>query len=85
MNLANNGRASISKRTRHINVQNFFLADRIKSSEMKIEYFPTLDMIGVYFTKPLQGSLLRQFHNIILVKEGVDVTKYNAKSHERIK
>ena len=52
---------------------------------MKIEYCPTLDIIGDYFTKPFQGSLFQKFHNLILGIEEADVTKYNTKAHEWIK
>ena len=31
-----------------------------------MEFCPTFDMIGDYFTKALQVSQLRQFHNIVL-------------------
>ena len=31
-----------------------------------MEFFPTLDMIGDYFTKTLQGSKFSIFRNIIL-------------------
>ena len=61
------------------------MTDRIKSGEIKIEYCPTLDMIGDYFTKPLQGSLFRKFRNLMLGIEEADVTKYNTKAHEWIK
>ena len=52
---------------------------------MKIEYFPTLDMIGDYFTNPLQGILFREFHNLIIGIEEANVTKYSTKEHEQIK
>ena len=42
-------------------------------------------MIGDYLTNPLQGSLFRNFHNLILGIEEADVTKYNTKAHEWIK
>ena len=61
------------------------MTDRIKSGEIKIEYCPTLDMIGDYFTKPLQGSLFRKSCKRILGIEEADVTKYNTKEHEWIK
>ena len=52
---------------------------------MKIEYCPTLYMIGDYSAKPLQGSLLRKLHNLILGIEKADVTMYNTKAHKWIK
>jgi hypothetical protein len=66
MLLENNGRASSSKRTRHINVRYFFVTDRIKSKEVKVEYCPTGDMVADYFTKPLQGSAFWKLRDIIM-------------------
>jgi hypothetical protein len=39
--LANNGNASSSKRTRHINIRYYFITDRVKKNEIHIEYCPT--------------------------------------------
>jgi len=36
--LAENGRSSSSKRTRHINVRYYFLTDQIKNGQVKIAY-----------------------------------------------
>jgi hypothetical protein len=58
--LETNGRGSSGKRTRHIALRYFFIADRVKSKEIRIEYFPTGIMIADYFTKPLQGLIFRQ-------------------------
>ena len=55
--LETNRRGSSGKRTRHINVQYFFIADRVKSKESRIEYCPTGIMLADYFTNPLQGVL----------------------------
>jgi hypothetical protein len=51
--LETNGRGSSGKQTRHINVRYFFIADRVKSGEIQIEYCPTGIMIADFFTKPL--------------------------------
>ena len=48
---------------------------------MKIEYDPTLDMIGDYFTEPLQGRLFQKVCNLILVIDKAYVPKYNIKAH----
>ncbi len=53
--LEKNGRASSSKRTRHINMRYFFVTDRVANGEISIEYCPTKTMLADYFTKPLQG------------------------------
>ena len=39
-----NGRASSSKRTRHINIRYFFVTDRVANGEVSIEYCPTEEM-----------------------------------------
>jgi hypothetical protein len=64
--LETNGRGSSGKRTRHINVRYFFIADRVKSKEIRIEYCPTGIMLADYFTKPLQGVLFRQLRDMIM-------------------
>jgi hypothetical protein len=64
--LETNGRGSSGKRTRHIAVRYFFIADRVKSREIRIEYCPTAMMLADYFTKPLQGALFRKFRDMIM-------------------
>jgi hypothetical protein len=49
--LETNGRASASKRSRHMNIRYFFVKDRVDSKEVRIEYCPTEDMVADYFTK----------------------------------
>jgi hypothetical protein len=55
--LAENGSTSSGKRTRHLNVRYYFVTDKIKKGEVKVAYCPTRDMLGDFFTKPLQGSI----------------------------
>ena len=62
----NNGTASSSKRTRHINVRYFFVADRVQHKELRIDYCPTQEMIADFFTKPLQGAQFLKFLNFIM-------------------
>ena len=69
MLLEKNGRASSGRRTRHINIRYFFVTDRVDAKEVQIEYCPTGQMRGDFFTKPLQGSLFRQFRKEILNME----------------
>jgi len=66
MLLEKNGKASSSKRTRHINIRYFFVTDCVKKGKVTIEYCPTKEMIGDFFTKPLQGSLFRKLRSFIL-------------------
>ena len=61
MLLEKNGRAWSSKRTQHINIRYFFLADQIAAGELKGEYCPTGEILADFFTKPLQGSLFMKF------------------------
>ena len=64
--LARNGRRSSSKQTRHIEVRYYFITDHIDWDRVQVSYCPTGDMFADYFSKPLQGSLFRKFHNLIL-------------------
>jgi hypothetical protein len=66
MLLEKNGRASSGKQTRHINIRYFFIADRVKSKEVSIEYCPTETMLADYLTKPLQGGKFRWFRDQVL-------------------
>jgi len=61
-----NDRGSSSKRTRHINIQYFFIKDRIASGEVKLKYFPTETMLADAFTKPLQIIAFVQFKDSIM-------------------
>ena len=61
-----NGMLSSTKRTKHINVRYFLMKDKIDRGEVKIEYCPTDEMIGDYFTKPLQGEKFVKFREQIL-------------------
>jgi len=64
--LEKNGTASSSKRTRHIAIRYYFITDRISKGEVCVEYCPTKEMVGDYFTKPLQGSLFYKLRATIL-------------------
>ena len=64
--LEENGRASSSKRTRHINIRYYFVTDRANCGEIKVQHCPTTEMLGDYFTKPLQGGLFTKFRDRIL-------------------
>ena len=64
--LEKNGKFSSSKRTKHIDMRYFFITDFIEKKEVSVECCPTEDMIGDFFTKPLQGSLFRKFRALIL-------------------
>jgi hypothetical protein len=64
--LEKNGKASSSKRTKHINIRYFFITDRIQKKELSVEWCPTENMIGDYATKPLQGAAFKKFRDYIM-------------------
>ena len=55
--LEKNGQGSSSRRTRHIQLRYYFVKEHVDNGTIRIEYCPTKEMRGDYFTKPLQGSL----------------------------
>ena len=62
----NNGRASSSKRTKHLNIRYFFITNQIKKGDFHIECCPTDKMVADFFTKPLQGKKFLQFRKVIM-------------------
>ena len=74
--LEKNGKASSTKRTRHINIRYFTITDRVKKGEITIEYCPTGDMIADYFTKPLQGILFKRLRNLVMGVHETDFLEY---------
>ena len=66
MRLTQNGKLSSGQRTRHINIQYFFITDWIARNEVTIQYCPTNKMVADYFTKPLQGALFYKFRDQIM-------------------
>ena len=61
-----------------MNIRYYFITDRIIQQEESVEFCSTLDIIGDYFTKSLQGSQLCWFHNIIIGIHEDDIPAYNA-------
>ena len=57
--LEENGKSSSSKRTRHMKIRYFFIKDQVDSKEIRVEYCPTKEMLGDFFTKPTQGRLFQ--------------------------
>ena len=56
--LIENGRSN-ADRTRHISIRFYFVSDRVKGGEIKVQYMPTDDMIADILTKPLQMGKFR--------------------------
>ena len=72
-----NGRNSCTGNLRHINIRYFFVKDRVDKGEVRVEYCPTLQMLGDFFTKPLQGALYIKFRDVIMGYE--PITSLNLK------
>jgi hypothetical protein len=64
--LEKNGKASSSKRTKHINIRYFLITNRVSKEEVSVVWCPMGDMIGDYATKPLQGAVFRKFRDQIM-------------------
>jgi hypothetical protein len=54
------------ERTKHISMRYFFLKDRSDSQELKMEYWPTEEMLADQLTKPLQGKQFIYLRNLLL-------------------
>jgi hypothetical protein len=64
--LETNGRKSAGKRSRHLDIRYFFVADQQNKGHITIEYCPTDEMIGDYHTKPLHGAKFQKFRQQIM-------------------
>jgi hypothetical protein len=64
--LEKNGKASSSKRTKHINIRYFFVTDMIRKKKMSVEWIPTGDMVADFWTKPSQGALFKKHRDLIM-------------------
>jgi hypothetical protein len=58
--LANNGRWSSSRRTKHIKSRYFYVVDKVNNGELTIKHRPTDQMWSDVLTKPKQGKGFRQ-------------------------
>jgi hypothetical protein len=66
--LKKNGKRSWGKRTCGLNIcpSHFFLTDQIEKGKVSVKYCPTKEMIGDYMSKPLQGTLFKNFRDLIM-------------------
>ena len=64
--LEENGRASVGKRSRAMNIRYFAIKDSCDLGHIKIFHVPTDSMVGDFFTKPLQGEKFQKFRELIL-------------------
>ena len=71
--LERNGWKSSSKRTKHINVQYFYITDRLKAGDVsRVIYKPTGDMESNYLTKALQGNAFHTHRKIFIGLDGIN-------------
>ncbi len=66
MLLETNGRASSSKRTRHIEIRYYYVADRVAKGDLRVVWCPTDEMIADFLTKPLQGKAFVKFLDLLM-------------------
>jgi hypothetical protein len=59
--LETNGKRSSGPKTRAMNIRYFFITDQIEQGNIAVEYCPTDEMTGDFFTKPVQGHKFRKF------------------------
>jgi hypothetical protein len=64
--LETNGKKSLGKQTRALNICYFFITDQVEKGNSQIEHCGTDNMAGDFFTKPLQGEKFQRFRNNIL-------------------
>ena len=64
--MENNGKASIRKRTKHINIWYLFITDRVNNGDVSILWCPTGNIIGYYATKTHQGDMFGKFRDQIM-------------------
>ena len=64
--LEENGSKLSSKRTKHINIHYYFIMDCTNNNELTVKYCPTDDMVGDFFSEPLQGKKFINFRKTIV-------------------
>jgi hypothetical protein len=65
MALIKNGKSN-SSRTRHIAIRYYWIADRVASKELRLEYLRTEDMLADILSKPLVGAKFTQMRDQLL-------------------
>ena len=83
--MENNGRISVGKGSKHIDIRYFFVTDRVKRGEIIIKHCPTMDMVADFFTKPLQGRSFHRLRDIILGIDEMMMEDYTHYWEERLR
>ena len=66
MKLAENSKASSTKRTRHFDIKMFYIADLIRNNLVTIKYYPTVIILADYITKPQTRVKFNGFQDYVL-------------------
>ena len=61
-----NGRISAGTKSRHLDIQYFWIKENLESMDIQVRHCRTLKMLADFFTKPLQGVLFKIFCNVIM-------------------
>ena len=83
--LERNVKASSGKWTRHINIQYFFITDRVNMKDIEIDWCPTKEMVADFMTKPLQGSHFRRLRDLIMGMSSIKKAKIPSKGMSSVK
>jgi len=62
-----NGRKSCGKQSRHVNIRFFWIAERLRTHWIKVEYCPAPTMLADFCSKPLQGGLFKRMRDVIIM------------------
>jgi hypothetical protein len=83
--LANNGRWSSSKRTKHIKSRYFYIKDKVDQGEVNIQHQPTDKMWSDVLTKPKQGKGFRLDRSMLMnVPEVYNDEEERKKTHPKL-
>jgi hypothetical protein len=66
MLLETNGRASSSKRTRHIEIWYYYVANQVAKGDLRVVLCPTDEMIADFLMTPLQGKAFVKFWDLLM-------------------
>ena len=78
--MANNGRMSVGKNSKHINNRFFLITDKVAQGDLKIEHKGTDKIWGDVNTKPTQGKSFRVMRAEVM---GVSVYYDDNDEHRR--
>ncbi len=55
-----------SKRTRHIEIWYYYVADQVAKEDLRVVWCPMDKMIADFLTKPLQGKAFVKFQDLLM-------------------